>query len=151
MAITRLNIQSNEEKRTFSITIMNSIIKLTFLLVCLLIANNCFPQSNNKYRETTVTPETEIMETDTLSVYSGNTVSDEKKIVSEQSLEMDNTTVITGGNLQATANDAIIVLDETMVALGGELQLNGAGQYAVRYTYDASGNRVRQEKDETVK
>ena len=88
---------------------------------------------------------------DTISVFSGKTVSDEKKIVAEESLQMDNTTVITGGNLQATANDAITVLDETMVALGGELQLNGAGQYAVRFTYDASGNRIKRGKDETVK
>ena len=37
-------------------TILYSINKLALIFVCLLIANNCFPQSNNNYRETTVTP-----------------------------------------------------------------------------------------------
>ena len=125
--------------------------KKILLIILLSITFTHTYSQQTKYEAVTTDGKSSTINVDTLNVYSGMTVSGEKKVVSEESLQVDNTTVTTGGKLKATANDAITVLDGTMVALGGEMQLNGAGQYAVRFTYDASGNRIRREKDDTVK
>lgn len=92
-----------------------------------------------------------IVPVDTLSIFSGRTVSTETRVYSKTLLQMDSTTVTSIGSLGMTAEEGITVLDGTYVELGGELMLNGAGQYMVRFTYDASGNRIRREKDNSTK
>jgi hypothetical protein len=92
-----------------------------------------------------------VVPTDTINIYTGKIVSDEKRVMSKQTLQMSNTTITGSGHLKATAEDGIVIIDETTVMLGGTLQLNGASQYAIKYYYDASGNRTNRRKDTRVK
>jgi len=92
-----------------------------------------------------------VVPVDTLSIYSGRIVTAEAKVYGTDSLLMDSTTVTSEGSLIMTAEDGILVLDGTDIELGGELMLNGAAQYMIRFTYDASGNRIRRETDSSTK
>ena len=91
-----------------------------------------------------------VVPTDTVSVLKGQTIADEKRVLAKKTLLMDNTTVTGSGCLRVTAEDSIVILGETTVMPGGILMLNGAGQYAIRYYYDASGNRTRRKKAPTI-
>lgn len=92
-----------------------------------------------------------VVPTDTLNSVSGKTVTAPVKVYGSRSVQVDSTTVTKSGNLRVSAEEAILVISGTEVELGGELQLNGALQYLVRFTYDASGNRIRRELDSSVK
>lgn len=92
-----------------------------------------------------------VVPTDTLNSLSGKTVSMPVRVYGNRSVQMDSTTITKSGDLRVSAEEAILVISGTEVELGGELQLNGALQYLVRFTYDASGNRIRRELDSSVK
>lgn len=91
-----------------------------------------------------------VIHTDTVNVLPELTVTDERQIMAKETLQMGSTTVTGSGSLTVTAEKDIIVVDELMVMPGGTLLLNSAGQYAIRYYYDASGNRTTKIKDTTV-
>lgn len=79
---------------------------------------------------------------DTLSLYSGHVVSSKTNIYASSTLQIDSTKVAHDGDLRATSETSIVIPSDMEVELGGELQLNGSGQYYISYTYNGMGFRT---------
>lgn len=83
---------------------------------------------------------------DSVDVYQNQTVSSVVVIQGRHQLSVRNVSVTSAGDLKLSAPDEIIVTGSFTVDLGGKLELNGGMQYAIRYSYDVTGNRIRREK-----
>ena len=84
--------------------------------------------------------------TDSVDVYQNQTVNGVVVVQGRNLLSVQNVTVTNTGRLKLSAPGGISVTGPLTVVLGGELEMNGGMQYAIRYTYDTSGNRIRREK-----
>lgn len=79
---------------------------------------------------------------DSIDTYQNQTVSTEVFVQGRDVLTSNNVTVTPTGHLTMTAPNGISINGTFEVQLGGLLELNGGRQHHIRYTYDASGNRV---------
>lgn len=124
-----------------------------FLLVIFLYSIAMIvPSANRKVRirsqhqrsqtERTMTDSVKKARVDTLSLYSGHVVSSEKNLYAPSSLQIDSTKIAQGGDLRATSETSIVIPSDMEVELGGELQLNGPGQYYISFTYNNMGFRT---------
>lgn len=85
-------------------------------------------------------------ETDSVDVYQNHTVTGFVCVQGRNEITVQNVTVTNTGHLKISAPAGIVVTAPFTVNLGGILELNGGMQNAIRYTYDASGNRIKREK-----
>jgi hypothetical protein len=83
---------------------------------------------------------------DSVDVYQNQTVNSVVVVQGRSLLSVNNVSVTNTGKLKLSAPAGVSVTGPLTVVLGGEFEMNGGMQYAIRYTYDASGNRIRREK-----
>lgn len=83
--------------------------------------------------------------TDTL--YSNHSVSERVRLIVDGSINAQSDTVTSTGHLTLIAQQGVSLLNNIDVQLGGTLVIMTGTIPCVRYTYDASGNRVRREKE----
>lgn len=84
---------------------------------------------------------------DSVDVYANHTVSNQVVVQGRNVLTSHNVTVTNTGNLKLSSPNGINITNHFYVNLGGVLELNGGMQYAIRYTYDATGNRTRRQRN----
>ena len=84
---------------------------------------------------------------DSVDTYQNQTVSANVRIHSQNILSVQNVTVTSSGNLKLSADNRIDIAAPFTVQLGGSLELDGGRQHFIRYTYDASGNRIGRTKE----
>jgi len=79
--------------------------------------------------------------------YTDQTVTTEVSVVSSGRLTSKNVTVTSTGKLSMKASGGVDITGPFEVMLGGTLDVNGADKVAVKikYSYDASGNRILKE------
>lgn len=83
---------------------------------------------------------------DSIDLYQNHIVNEEVEIQGRNQLTIQNVTVTNTGYLKAHTPSSITITGTCIVELGGILELNGSQQYAIKYTYDSTGNRIRREK-----
>ena len=83
---------------------------------------------------------------DSVDTFNNQTVSTEVVVQGRTILTSQNVTVTSTGQLTLNGPQGIIIPHDFVVNSGGTLKLNGGLQYAVIFSYDASGNRIRREK-----
>lgn len=79
---------------------------------------------------------------DSIDTYQNQTVTTEVFVQGRDVLTSNNVTVNSTGHLIMTAPNGVKITGNFVVQLGGRLELNGGRQHHIRYTYDASGNRI---------
>lgn len=83
--------------------------------------------------------------TDTL--YNNHSVSNRVRLITDGCINAQSDTVTSTGHLTLIAQQGVSLLNNIDVQLGGTLVIMTGTIPCVRYTYDASGNRVRREKE----
>ncbi len=83
---------------------------------------------------------------DSVDTFSNQTVTTDTIVQGRTLLTSQNVTVTSTGHLTLNGPQGVLIPSSFEVQLGGTLELNGGLQYAIIFTYDASGNRIRREK-----
>ena len=83
------------------------------------------------------------------TVYTNQTVSTEVIVHSQDPMSVSNVTVTPTGRLTLIDPNGVVLNGGTTVNVGGTLNIYTDQVLRIRYAYDASGNRVRREKDTT--
>lgn len=125
------------------------IILLSIILLCIA---TIAPSANRKVRiksqhqrsqtDRTMIDSVKKVHVDTLNLYTGHIVLSEVNLYASTSLQIDSIKVIQGGDLRATSETSIEIPSGLEVELGGEIQLNGSGQYYISFTYNNAGFRT---------
>jgi len=98
----------------------------------------CFAISQNGYAEEV---------SDSVDTFNNQTVTADSVVVQGRTLLTSQNVIVTNtGHLTLNGPQGVLIPQNFEVQLGGSLILNGGLQYAVIFTYDASGNRIRREK-----
>lgn len=84
---------------------------------------------------------------DSVDVYQNQTVTNQVVVQGRTVLSTNNVTVTSTGDLKMFSPDGINVTGPFIVEFGGVLELNGGLQYAIRYSYDATGNRTKRQRN----
>jgi hypothetical protein len=84
---------------------------------------------------------------DSVDTFNNQTVATEITVQGRTVLTSQNVTVTNTGQLTLNGPQGIYIPQSFEVNRGGSLTLNGGLQFAVTFTYDASGNRIRREKE----
>lgn len=103
----------------------------------ILLAMVLFPSMSTKAQEVN----------DSVDVYASHVVSSHVEVQGRNILTSYDVTVTNTGNLKLSSPNGIDITNNFSVNLGGVLELNGGMQYAIRYTYDATGNRTRRQRN----
>lgn len=85
--------------------------------------------------------------TDSVDTFNNQTVSTVVSVQGRTVLTSQNVTVSSTGQLTLNGPQGVLIPHDFVVNPGGSLILNGGLQYAVIFTYDESGNRIRREKE----
>ena len=83
---------------------------------------------------------------DSVDTFNNQTVTTEITVQGRTVLTSQGVTVTSTGQLTLNGPQGVLIPQDFEVKTGGSLLLNGGLQYAVTFTYDASGNRIRREK-----
>ena len=83
---------------------------------------------------------------DSVDTFNNQTVSTEVVVQGRSILTSQNVTVTSTGRLTLNGPQGVTIPHDFVVNSGGSLTLNGGLQYAIAFTYDASGNMIRREK-----
>lgn len=83
---------------------------------------------------------------DSVDTFNDQTVTTEITVQGRTVLSSQGVTVTNNGQLTLNGPQGILVPHDLLVQTGGTLLMNGGLQYAISFTYDASGNRIRREK-----
>ena len=83
---------------------------------------------------------------DSVDTFNNQTVTTEIVVQGRTVLSSQGVTVTNTGQLTLNGPQGILVPQNLEVQSGGTLLMNGGLQYAITFTYDASGNRIRREK-----
>lgn len=83
---------------------------------------------------------------DSVDTFNNQTVSTEVVVQGRTILSSQNVNVTSTGQLTLNGPQGVLIAHDFVVNPGGTLTLNGGLQYAISFTYDASGNRIRREK-----
>ncbi len=83
---------------------------------------------------------------DSVDTFNDQTVTTEITVQGRTVLNSQGVTVTNNGQLTLNGPQGILVPHDLLVQTGGTLLMNGGLQYAITFTYDASGNRIRREK-----
>lgn len=83
---------------------------------------------------------------DSVDTFNNQTVETEVTVQGRTVLTSQSVTVTNTGQLTLNGPQGVLIPQDFKVNSGGSLMLNGGLQYAVTFTYDASGNRIRREK-----
>ena len=83
---------------------------------------------------------------DSVDTFNSQTVTTEITVQGRTVLTSQSVTVSNTGQLTLNGPQGVLITQDFEVNSGGSLLLNGGLQYAVTFTYDASGNRIRREK-----
>lgn len=84
---------------------------------------------------------------DSVDAYQNQTVTNQVVVQGRTVLSTNNVTVTSTGDLKMYSPGGIIVTGPFIVELGGALELNGGMQYAIRYSYDTTGNRTKRQRN----
>lgn len=83
---------------------------------------------------------------DSVDTFNNQTVTTETVVQGRTLLSSQNVTVTNTGHLTLNGPQGVVIPQGFEVQLGGMLEINGGLQYALKFIYDASGNRIRREK-----
>lgn len=83
---------------------------------------------------------------DSVDTFNNQTVTTEVTVQGRTVLTSQSVTVTNTGQLTLNGPQGVLIPQDFEVNSGGSLLLNGGLQYAINFTYDASGNRIRREK-----
>ena len=108
-----------------------------FIHKFILLAIVLFPSMSTKAQEIN----------DSVDIYANHVVSNQVIVQGRNILTSHDVTVTNTGDLKLSSPNGINITNNFTVNLGGVLELNGGMQYAIRYTYDATGNRTRRQRN----
>lgn len=80
-------------------------------------------------------------------IYTDSIVSSDVTVLGYSTLTSKNITVKNGGHLTLKAPIEVSINGPFEVLPGGALDVSGILKFTIRYTYDASGNRILREKN----
>lgn len=83
---------------------------------------------------------------DSVDTFNNQTITTEVAVQGRTVLTSQSVTVTNTGQLTLNGPQGVLIPQDFEVNSGGSLLLNGGLQYAVTFTYDASGNRIKREK-----
>lgn len=81
------------------------------------------------------------------TIYNNQLIISRVKIIVDGSINAQSDTVTSTGHLTLIGQQGVSLLNNIDVQLGGTLFIMAGTIPCVRYTYDASGNRIRREKE----